>query len=92
MSASRLRRGLGANALSIAIRIALQFATLPLLFAAWPAGQVGVWLMLFTLPAYVGIVGTGFAGAGGSGNGSVSFCPGAAGCGVTCTGGSSSRG
>lgn len=66
MSARRLRRGLGANALSIAIRIALQFATLPLLFAAWPAGQVGVWLMLFALPAYVGIVGTGFAGAGGS--------------------------
>ena len=47
MSARRLRRGLGANALSIAIRIALQFATLPLLFAlpaapdtpAAPAGR-----------------------------------------------------
>lgn len=52
--------------LSIATRIAVQFATLPLLFAHWSAEQVGVWLLIFALPAYVAIIGTGFAGAGGS--------------------------
>ncbi len=66
MNGARLMRGIGANMLSIATRIAVQFATLPLLFAHWDAGQVGVWLLIFALPAYVAIIGTGFAGAGGS--------------------------
>ena len=66
MSGSRIRRGIGANVLSIATRIIVQFATLPLFFAAWPAERVGAWLLIFALPAYVAIFGTGFAGAGGS--------------------------
>lgn len=66
MNGPRLMRGIGANLLSIATRIVVQFATLPLFFAHWRAEQVGVWLLIFALPAYVAIIGTGFAGAGGS--------------------------
>ena len=66
MSGARLMRGIGANALAIATRIAAQFATLPLFFLSWPAERVGIWLLLFALPAYLGIIGTGFAGAGGT--------------------------
>jgi len=66
VSGSRIRRGIGANVLSIATRIVVQFVTLPLFFAAWPAERVGAWLLIFALPAYVAIFGTGFAGAGGS--------------------------
>ena len=62
----RLLRGIGANMMGIATRIVVQFATLPILFAHWSSERIGVWLLIFALPAYVAIVGTGFAGAGGS--------------------------
>ena len=62
----RMKRGLSANLVSIATRIAVQFATLPIFFANWDVEAVGVWLILFAVPSYVALVGNGFAGAGGT--------------------------
>ena len=62
----RLLRGIGANIVGIATRVVVQFATLPILFVHWSTERIGVWLLIFALPAYFAIVGTGFAGAGGS--------------------------
>ena len=65
-SRPRILRGLAANLASIATRIAVQFATLPILFAAWSTERIGTWLILFSIPAYVALVGNAFAGAGGT--------------------------
>ena len=62
----RIRRGLAANLAAIATRIVVQFATLPILFAAWNVERVGTWLVLFSIPAYIALVGNAFAGAGGN--------------------------
>ena len=62
----RLAQGILANVAALVTRVLVQFATLPILFAAWPAERVGAWLALFAIPSYVTLVGTGFAGAGGS--------------------------
>ena len=62
----RLLRGISANLMSVATRIAVQFATLPIFFANWSLEAVGSWLLLFAVPAYVALVGNGFAGAGGT--------------------------
>ena len=67
MSATkRIQRGVLANLGSVVTRILVQFATLPILFANWEAERVGVWLAVFAVPAYIALVGNGFAGAGGS--------------------------
>ena len=63
--ARRIARGLASNIAATAARFAAQFAVLPLLFAAWDAERVGIWLLIATLPAYLAHVGNGFAGAGG---------------------------
>ncbi len=60
----RLRRGLLANAMSVVLRIATQLGLLPLLFAYWSEGQVGIWLMLFSLPMIFHIASTVFFAAG----------------------------
>lgn len=63
------RRLLGAvisYLMGIATRIAVQLATLPILFASWPTGRVGTWLMLFALPSYLAVAGQAFSGAGGN--------------------------
>ena len=62
----RILRGVAANLVTLATRIAVQFATLPLFFANWSADRIGAWLVLFAVPAYLGLVGNGFAGAGGN--------------------------
>lgn len=62
----RILRGVAANLASIATRILVQFATLPIFFASWSAERVGTWLIVFSVPAYIALVGTGFAGAGGA--------------------------
>ena len=62
----RLLRGISANLMAVATRIAVQFATLPIFFASWSVEAVGSWLILFAVPAYVALVGNGFAGAGGT--------------------------
>lgn len=62
----RILRGLAANLASIATRIAVQLATLPIFFASWNAERVGTWLIVFSVPGYIALVGNGFAGAGGT--------------------------
>ena len=62
----RLLRGISANLMTLGTRIAVQFATLPIFFANWDVEAVGVWLILFAVPAYIALVGNGFAGAGGT--------------------------
>ncbi|QZD92041.1 hypothetical protein K3162_10860 [Qipengyuania xiapuensis] len=62
----RILRGVAANLASIATRIAVQFATLPIFFAAWDAERIGTWLIIFSVPAYIALVGNAFAGAGGT--------------------------
>ena len=65
-NAIRIRRGLSANLVAIGTRVAVQLATLPILFANWDAEAVGIWLILFAIPSYVALVGNGIAGAGGT--------------------------
>ena len=62
----RLVRGISANLMAVGTRIAVQFATLPIFFASWSVEAVGNWLILFAVPAYIALVGNGFAGAGGT--------------------------
>ena len=62
----RLLRGISANLVALGTRIAVQFATLPIFFASWTVEAVGSWLILFAVPAYLALVGNGFAGAGGT--------------------------
>lgn len=62
----RLARGIAAFLGSAAMRVAVQIATLPILFASWSPERVGGWLLLFALPAYFAVVGQAFAGAGGT--------------------------
>lgn len=62
----RLARGIMAFLGSAAMRVAVQVATLPILFASWSPERVGGWLVLFALPAYFAVVGQAFAGAGGN--------------------------
>lgn len=62
----RLARGISANLMAVATRIAVQFVTLPIFFASWAVEMVGAWLILFAVPAYVALIGNGFAGAGGT--------------------------
>ena len=62
----RLLGGFSANILGFATRIVVQFATLPIFFAGWSVEAIGSWLVLFAVPAYIALVGNGFAGAGGN--------------------------
>lgn len=62
----RLARGIFAFLGSAAMRVAVQVATLPILFASWSPERVGGWLLLFALPAYFAVVGQAFSGAGGT--------------------------
>lgn len=50
----------------IAARIVVQLATLPILFASWPANRVGTWMMIFAVPSYLVMAGQAFSGAGGN--------------------------
>ena len=61
---TRLRRGLTANAMSTVLRIASQLVLLPVLFAFWDEARVGVWLMIFALPAYLCMAAAGVSAAG----------------------------
>ena len=60
----RLRRGLLANAMAVILRIATQLGLLPLLFIHWNRQEVGIWLMLFSLPMIFHIASTVFFAAG----------------------------
>lgn len=62
----RMAQGIIAQILAMGSRVAVQLATLPLLFAFWPTEKVGAWMLLFALPAYLALVALAFAGAGGS--------------------------
>ena len=50
----------------IGTRIAVQLATLPILFASWPSERVGTWMLIFALPSYLALAGQAFSGAGGN--------------------------
>lgn len=62
----RIIKGMTAHVTTLATRIAVQFATLPIFFACWDADRVGAWFVVFAIPAYVALVGNGFSGAGGT--------------------------
>ncbi|WP_066558268.1 lipopolysaccharide biosynthesis protein [Croceicoccus bisphenolivorans] len=62
----RLLRGIAANMFTFVTRIGVQVITMPLLFAFWTTPQVGVWLMLQALPAYLSLTAGGFGAAGGN--------------------------
>ncbi len=62
----RLARGIYANLVAVATRVTVQFASLPIFFASWPSERIGSWMIVFAIPAYIALVGNGFAGAGGS--------------------------
>ncbi|WP_217906775.1 hypothetical protein [Qipengyuania atrilutea] len=61
---TRLRRGIAANAISTVLRILSQLILLPVLFAFWDEARVGVWLMIFALPAYLCMAAAGVSAAG----------------------------
>ena len=60
---ARLLRGISANLFSLVIRIGSQLTLIPILFAFWPADRVGVWMMLATVPSFIGLIAGGYAAA-----------------------------
>ncbi|WP_324828381.1 hypothetical protein [Qipengyuania zhejiangensis] len=62
----RLLQAILSYLLGIAVRIVVQLATLPILFAYWSATRVGTWMVIFALPAYFVVAGQAFSGAGGT--------------------------
>jgi len=61
---ARMRRGLGGQSFAQAVGFAIQLVSLPVLLAAWGAELYGEWLILFTVPAYLGLVDVGLTTAG----------------------------
>ncbi|MFA6220461.1 MAG: hypothetical protein WC692_11890 [Erythrobacter sp.] len=62
----RLIQAILSYLMGIATRIAVQLATLPILFAHWSAERVGTWMLVFALPSYFVVAGAAFASAGGN--------------------------
>lgn len=59
---SRLIRNLGASGLGQLINLIVQIITVPLLLAQWGLNQYGEWLVLSTIPSYLGMSELGFIG------------------------------
>ncbi len=62
----RIILGLGANAFSQIITIAIQLLSLPAFLLYWDASQYGVWLLLSALPAYLSMADAGMVNAAGN--------------------------
>lgn len=52
----------GANGFSLAVQIFVQIASVPVLAHSWGLGDYGVWLILLTIPAWLGSGDLGFQG------------------------------
>lgn len=59
----RITAGLGANAFSQATTTGIQLVSLPLFLHVWDAETYGRWLLLSTIPAYVGMADVGMVTA-----------------------------
>ncbi|MBX9761218.1 MAG: hypothetical protein K2Y29_20745 [Beijerinckiaceae bacterium] len=55
----RVMRGLASGAFSIAVRIGVQLAQVPLLLSMWGVERYGEWLLLAALPIYLSLSGAG---------------------------------
>jgi O-antigen/teichoic acid export membrane protein len=64
--AARLARSLGAGVVGQVITAGIQFASVPLLLAAWGTQGYGEWLILSAVPAYLAMSDIGFATAAGN--------------------------
>ncbi|MEO0031011.1 MAG: hypothetical protein RIS94_769 [Pseudomonadota bacterium] len=62
----RLLGGLFANAFNVLARIGVQFVVIPILFISWDTRLVGIWLLLSSIPSYLGLTANGFGAAGGN--------------------------
>lgn len=60
---SGLVGNISAQSSAIAAQFCVQFISVPVLAEAWGLELYGVWLLLFTLPAYVALCPLGFSGA-----------------------------
>jgi len=61
---ARMRRGVGGQSFAQAVGFGIQLVTVPVLLGAWGAELYGEWLILFTVPAYLGLVDVGLTTAG----------------------------
>lgn len=61
--ARRITAGLGANAFSQATTTVIQLVSLPLFLHVWDASTYGRWLLLSTIPAYIGMADVGMVTA-----------------------------
>lgn len=62
----RLLGGIFANAFNVLSRIGVQFLIVPILFVSWDTRLVGIWLLLSSIPSYLGLTASGFGSAGGN--------------------------
>ena len=51
---------------SLGVRVLLQLLQIPILYSAWGVNLASTWLVLWTLPSYLGITATCFSAAGGN--------------------------
>ncbi|MBY4898605.1 lipopolysaccharide biosynthesis protein [Cupriavidus sp. AU9028] len=59
---NRILRGIGANAFGQAVTVLTQLLSVPLFLSAWGAERYGIWIMLITVPVYLGLLDFGFTG------------------------------
>lgn len=58
----RILRGVGANAFGQFVTVLTQLTSVPIFLSAWGAERYGIWLMLITVPVYLGLLDFGFTG------------------------------
>lgn len=63
---NRLLKGVGANALMQLVVVFLQLALVPIFATQWGLERYGIWLLLFTIPAYLAQGDFGFGTAAGN--------------------------
>lgn len=59
----RVIKGVGANALGQLVLLVVQLVQVPILSSHWGLGRYGLWLMLSTIPSYLGFSDLGFGKA-----------------------------
>ncbi|WP_121115129.1 hypothetical protein [Croceibacterium ferulae] len=62
----RMLSGIIASGFNIFSRIGVQLLIVPILFSNWSAELVGTWLLLSSIPSYLGLTASGFGSAGGN--------------------------
>lgn len=62
----RMLSGIIASGFNIFSRIGVQLLIVPVLFSSWSAELVGIWLLLTSIPSYLGLTASGFGSAGGN--------------------------